>query len=676
MKRVTGLKRKMTKMEEASPKKKDGFQSISSVITRRILILVLSGNILFGGICAVLNYISSQNILDETMNESSTMAAAEIQGYIKQVQAVAYETGSIARLADAEKTLEEKKSIIDQRVATHGYLRGTLLDETGMDLVNQIDCSSETYFTEAIKGEPYVSDPMTDELTGEYTLKVSAPLWEGGIPNTRVVGVVVYVPNSNYLYNLVKEITIGKGGSAYIINKDGYTIAHSSGMVDGTENTVKEAEADRGLKDLAVLESRMAKGEDGFGSYTYGGVKKLLSFSPVPGTPGWSIAICVVHSEFMRFFYIAIAVTVVMVAVLSLIGALIGKRLGDDIRKPLQLTVNRLDALAQGDLTSDMPEVHGNNEITHMLDALGETIGNQKTVISDISYNLNELAQGNLTVEIDKEYQKDFAAISRSMKDIVKSLQKAMKAIHENSEKVSQGAGDLANASQTMAEGATDQASSVEELTATITEMSSQIKETAQNADEMNQQMKQVNDRMEDGNHNMSRLTEAMIKIRESSTEIGNIIHTIEDIAEQTNLLSLNASIEAARAGEAGRGFAVVANEVRSLADQSKEAAARTGEMIENAIRAVEEGSGLTDLTAEALKSAVKAAEEVGSVIGRITDASKQQAVAAEQVSTAVGQIAEIVEQNSATAEETSAASQELSAESVNLKELIDRFRY
>lgn len=88
-------------------------------------------------------------------------------------------------------------------------------------------------------------------------------------------------------------------------------------------------------------------------------------------------------------------------------------------------------------------------------------------------------------------------------------------------------------------------------------------------------------------------IDEAVKAVSEMSRKIGEITQAISGIAEQTNLLALNAAIEAARAGEAGKGFAVVAQEIRSLAEDSKQAAETINriiaEMEEKVQRAVEE---------------------------------------------------------------------------------------
>src|SRR5699024_6028060 len=97
----------------------------------------------------------------------------------------------------------------------------------------------------------------------------------------------------------------------------------------------------------------------------------------------------------------------------------------------------------------------------------------------------------------------------------------------------------------------------------------------------------------------------AIQEIAEKSSQINNIIQTIDSIAFQTNLLALNAAVEAARAGNAGKGFAVVADEVRALAQRSAEAAQTTSALIKDTISAVEKSLKLAEQTEDAFQTVV-----------------------------------------------------------------------
>lgn len=225
-----------------------------------------------------------------------------------------------------------------------------------------------------------------------------------------------------------------------------------------------------------------------------------------------------------------------------------------------------------------------------------------------------------------------------------------------------------------MSQGAVEQASSVEALAARINEISNQIKDTADRAQEVRGQTHNAGEDIAVCNQQMQELMNAMEKIQSSSEEIGKIIKTIEDIAFQTNILALNAAVEAARAGTAGKGFAVVAEEVRNLASKSAEASQNTSMLITHSTEAVQTGTEIAKQTANALLRVIENIQSMVGSIDQISSVTNEQSEAVLQVNEGISQISTVVQSNSATAEEGAAASQELSAEAINLKQLVEQF--
>lgn len=632
--------------------------------------------IVLGVITSILSYISSVNAVSATINNTSDVAAYYVAASLQQYVAIAYETGSIARLADSGRSVEEKADILEQKVKEHNFERGFLVDSRGIDVLSGTDFSDRDFFKEAMEGNTFISTPSYSDVTKSVNYAVAAPLWENGMPGTKPVGAVVYVPNGESLNDIMRSIKVGKGGTAFMLDSNGITIGDIDSSLVGVEDSVALGDTNPKLKKYSAICKRMVAGENGTGTYSYGGVTKVVAYSQIPGTDGWSIGVAAVRNEFLGMFYLSLVFTIIFVILFTLYGVRSGVRLGKKVVSPITKVVSRLELLAKGDLHTDTPVPEENDETATLMNCLAQTISDLKTVIADIDEHLAELSSGNFVIKIDEDYKGDFSEISRSFRGIVASLSAAMQDIDSNAKQVQKGAEDLAGASMQLAEGATDQASAVAELTATIADISEKIHANAQNADKTRSIVADMNDKVIESNEHMKNNTEAMDKIRKASDKIAVIISSIEDIADQTALLSLNASIEAARAGEQGRGFGVVATQVGALADQSSEAARNTKELIQNAIMAVEEGIQFASSTASSLLSVVENAKVVNDSMEEIANASDVQAKAAAQISEGINQIADVVESNSATSEESAAASEELARQADMLKELVGKFQY
>ncbi|WP_312643252.1 methyl-accepting chemotaxis protein [Hydrogenoanaerobacterium sp.] len=394
------------------------------------------------------------------------------------------------------------------------------------------------------------------------------------------------------------------------------------------------------------------------------------ALSELKGTIGSNVSAQM--SNLSRSAIVIILVVNGLAFILSIVFAVFISR---SISKPVKTCADRLVLLSQGDFHTAVAQSKAKDETGVMLNSLASFVTSLNNAIEDVSYHLNEIANGNFATLVTKEYQGDLIPLETSIKKILSSLNDAMGQINESSDQVASGSDQVSSGAQALSQGATEQASSIEELSATINEISSQIKQNAENATSANRISTESRREVEQGNEQMQQMIKAMEEITETSTQIGKIIKTIDDIAFQTNILALNAAVEAARAGAAGKGFAVVADEVRNLAGKSAEAAKNTTVLIESSIIAVEKGRKIADQTAQSLQSIVVSTKQTTGLIREIAQASNDQADAANQVTQGLEQISSVVQTNSATAEESAAASEELSGQAQMLKQLVGRFK-
>ncbi len=346
------------------------------------------------------------------------------------------------------------------------------------------------------------------------------------------------------------------------------------------------------------------------------------------------------------------------------------------IKTPISEIEGAAIRMAEGDLDVEISYT-SKDELGVLAEQVRRLIRKLQVIIDDENKFLAKMAAGDFTVDsvCEEEYTGGFHPLLVSFRGIADKLNDTMLQINQSSAQVASGSEQVSSGAQALSQGATEQASSVEELAATINEISGKVKENADNARQANEKAGSISAEMNVSNEKMQQMIQAMGDITNCSHEIGKIIKTIEDIAFQTNILALNAAVEAARAGAAGKGFAVVADEVRNLASKSAEASKNTSVLIENSLKAVENGTRIADETARSLYQAVNGVDEMTAIIGQISEASSAQADSISQVTMGIDQISSVVQTNSATAQESAAASEELSSQSQMMKSLVDRFK-
>jgi methyl-accepting chemotaxis protein len=319
-----------------------------------------------------------------------------------------------------------------------------------------------------------------------------------------------------------------------------------------------------------------------------------------------------------------IVTMLVLVAAVLICWKLIGS-----ITNPLAQAVRVAEAVASGDLTSDI-EARGGDETAQLLAALKR--------------------------------------MNDSLLDIVGNVRASSETIGSATKQIAAGNLDLSSRTE-------QQAASLEETAASMERLTGTVRQNADNARYACTLAGQASDIADRGHEVVARVMGTMDKISESSTRIGEIVGMIDSIAFQTNILALNAAVEAARAGEQGRGFAVVAGEVRTLAQRSSAAAKEIKELIDTSVVRVAAGTKLVNQAGQTMGEVIEAVSHVSEIMREIASASDEQSRGIDQVGQAVTQMDDVTQQNAALVQEAAAAAQSLEGQAAQLNAAVALFR-
>jgi len=334
-----------------------------------------------------------------------------------------------------------------------------------------------------------------------------------------------------------------------------------------------------------------------------------------------------------------------------------------------------VEQAVHGDLSGRINIAGKSGFLEKLSHGLNTLMNSSENFLADIDQILNAMAQGDLTRNIDNDYDGIFEKIKQNANNTINKLTEVMGLIGEASSNVHNAADEIAQGTTDLSQRTEEQASSLEETASSMEQIAATVKQGADRAKEATQHASEARNKAQTGGEVVTEAVAAMKEILTSSKKINDIIGVIDEIAFQTNLLALNAAVEAARAGEQGRGFAVVAGEVRKLSQRSAAAAKEIKNLIRDSVTKVESGSELVNESGLTLQKIVHAVEGVNNMISSVSNAATEQTSGIEQINQAVAQMDEMTQQNAALVEETSAASRSMSDEARSLNKLISFFQ-
>ncbi|SUY45905.1 methyl-accepting chemotaxis protein [Clostridium putrefaciens] len=596
--------------------------------------------------------VTTQDLMGTLSKQMATNITGDIKSKYELLQLVANDRS----IKDINISSDEKKTILDEEVEGRGYvtigisnLQGDITYTNGItENIKGID-----YFQNALKGENSVSEPFVAKAgNNELVMAYAVPIKS----KNNIVGVLVALRDGNEITKLNNTIEFRKTGRAYVIGKTGDVIAHErEEKVISKENAIRLKESDKSFDSRAVIEQKMIGRESGVGKYTYEGKSEYIAYAPIKDTD-WSLGVYAEEGDILSSLA-ALRMNIIIISLIFTCLAMISTwMLSCKLSKSLDNIRDYIYIMSTGDFSKDMLQKHldKRDETGVMARALKVS----KDSVGKMIYNIKENS---------REIQISSKGLVRISEEFNESSQNIYIAIDQVAGGASQQAEDLidiVNMLENFSEG-------LEEINGFIGEVDSLSEDISKKADVSNEDMKDIRLSLDELVNNFRGFTLKISKMSKSIQKVNEITDLINSIAEQTNLLALNAAIEAARAGDAGRGFAVVAEEIRNLAEKSKESSTTIYNLVKNVLEdanTIQDGTTEMNLKLEeqkvSIQNSMESFKSISSSMVTITPKINVLTEGFEQLNEKKREILYKTEAISAISEEISASSEEIAASS------------
>lgn len=411
----------------------------------------------------------------------------------------------------------------------------------------------------------------------------------------------------------------------------------------------------------AVADIVLKQGREYSGEANVVGIVYQAKYIPLKDNTGKAIGILFIGIEKGRITaqINALMITIGIITLIVLTLAIFASAMfTNPIIKNIKKILGALKNISQGDLTSSC-----------------NVVSSDETM--DISKELNNM-------------QNNVSELVAQIKDSSSTLKKNSDALTSISYEMSNASEEVANAIQEVASGASSQSNDLIEISGIINNFGNEIEAIVESiktidsssreitvlADDSNRDMKYLVESIENTNSTFSSFMAKLLQLGQNIGKINEITSLINSVAEQTNLLALNAAIEAARAGEAGKGFSVVAEEIRKLAEQSKNSSQDINSLIAGIFRdnaaIVQSSEGMSseirnqinvvNAAIGSFKKIIHSLSEVTPLIASVNNSAGNISKEKEGIIDKIEALSSVSQEVSASSEEISASSEQMSA--------------